>query len=116
MAKSPCIGVVKSGKITRFEDKIWLHPKGEPLKGRTAAQLMMRWSVVVSVALLMLLGSIIPATISDDLNLNNFPQQAGAKDPPCPATNSSSLPPMVNLGDQACLQVSLGTLAPGSLV
>jgi hypothetical protein len=22
MAKSPCIGVVKSGKITRFEDKI----------------------------------------------------------------------------------------------
>jgi len=116
MAKSLSIGVAKSGKITRFEDKIWLHPKGEPLKGRTAAQLMMRWSVVVSVALLMLLGSIIPATISDDLNLNNFQQQAGVKDPLCPATNVSSLPPMVNLANQTCLQVPLGTLAPGSLV
>ncbi len=116
MEKSLSIGVAKSGKITPFEGMIWLHPKGEPLKGRTAAQLMMRWSVVVSVALLMLLGSIVPATISDDLNLNNFQQQAGAKDPPCPATNTSSLPPMVNLADQTCLQVSLGTLAPGSLV
>jgi len=116
MAKSLSIGVAKIGKITRFEGMIWLHPKGEPLKGRTAAQLMMRWSIVVSVALLMLLGSIVPGTISDDLNLNNFHQQAGAKDPPCPATNVSSLPPMVNLSDQTCLQVSLGTLAPGSLV
>lgn len=107
---------MKSGKITLFEGIKWLHPKGEQLKGRTAAQLMMRWSVVVSVALLMLLGSIVPATISDDLNLNNINQQAGAKDPPCPAINVSSLPPMVTLANQTCLQVSLGTLAPGSLV
>ena len=95
---------------------MWLHPKGELLKGRTSAQLMMRWSVAVSVALLMLLGSIVPTTISNDLDLHNINQQAGAKDPPCPATNVSSLPPMVSLGDQTCLQVSLGTLAPGTLV
>ena len=110
------IGVAKSGKITRFDGMTWLHPKGEPLKGRTAAQLMMRWSVVVSVALLMLLSSMVPVTISDDLNSNDINQQAGAKDPPCPATNVSSLPPMVTLADQTCLQVSLGTLTPGSLV
>ncbi len=95
---------------------MWLHPKGELLKGRTSAQLMMRWSVVVSVALLMLLGSMVPATISNGLDLNNINQQAGAKDPPCPATNVSNLPPMVTLADQTCLQVSLGNLAPGSLV
>ena len=95
---------------------MWLHPKGELLKGRTSAQLMMRWSVAVSVALLMLLGSMVPATISNGLDLNNINQQAGAKDPPCPATNVSNLPPMVTLADQTCLQVSLGTLAPGSLV
>nr|AIF04773.1 hypothetical protein [uncultured marine group II/III euryarchaeote KM3_176_D12] len=95
---------------------MWLHPKGELLKGRTSAQLMMRWSVAVSVALLMLLGSMVPATISNGLDLDNINQQAGAKDPPCPATNVSNLPPMVNLADQTCLQVSLGTLAPGSLV
>jgi len=77
---------------------------------------MMRWSVAVSVALLMLLGSMVPATISNGLDLNNINQQAGAKDPPCPATNVSNLPPMVTLADQTCLQVSLGTLAPGSLV
>ena len=95
---------------------MWLHPKGELLKGRTSAQLMMRWSVAVSVALLMLLGSMVPAMISNGLDLNNINQQAGAKDPPCPATNVSNLPPMVTLADQTCLQVSLGTLAPGSLV
>ena len=95
---------------------MWLHPKGELLKGRTSAQLMMRWSVAVSVALLMLLGSMVPAMISNGLDLNNINQQAGAKDPPCPATNVSNLPPMVTLTDQTCLQVSLGTLAPGSLV
>ena len=77
---------------------------------------MMRWSVAVSVALLMLLGSMVPATISNGLDLNNINQQAGAKDPPCPATNVSNLPPMVTLADQTCLQVSLGNLAPGSLV
>ena len=110
------IGVAKNGQITRFDGMAWLHPKGEPLKGRTAAQLMMRWSIVVSVALLMLLGGMVPVTISDDLNSNDINQQAGAKDPPCPATNVSSLPPMVSLADQTCLQVSIGTLAPGSLV
>jgi len=76
----------------------------------------MRWSIAVPIALLMLLSTVVPTAIIEVGELSDSTFQAGPKDPPCPATDVTSLPQTVNLEDQACLQVSLGSLAPGSLV
>lgn len=76
----------------------------------------MRLSIAVSFALLMLLGSLAPIANIESIDFPDSIYNAGPKDPPCQATGVTSLPPLVNLADQTCLQVSLGSLAPGSLV
>ena len=86
------------------------------MKGRTVTPIVMRLSMVVPLALLMLLSTLAPVAMISSEELTDMSLGAGAKDPPCPATNVSTLPSQVNLADQSCMQVSLGTLAPGSLV
>jgi len=76
----------------------------------------MRWSVAAPIALLMLMSTVVPTAIIEAEELSDSTFQAGPKALACPATNVVILPQMVNLADQACLQVSLGALAPGSLV
>ncbi len=76
----------------------------------------MRWSIALPIALLMLLSTLVPTAVNEvgDLSDSNF--QAGPKALACPATDVASLPPTVGLQDQSCLQVSLGSLVPGSLL
>ena len=76
----------------------------------------MRWSVAVSFALLMLLSSLAATANNESIDVSDSIYNAGPKDPPCQATEVGTLPQMVNLTDQTCLQVSLGSLIPGSLV
>ena len=76
----------------------------------------MRWNIAVPIALILLLSTITSTAIIGSEGFSDETQFHAAKDASCPSTNLNSLPPMVNLSDQSCLQVSLGSLTPGSLV
>lgn len=76
----------------------------------------MRLTVAAPLALLIFFSTLVPFALQESIELNDFSQFATAKDPPCPATDVTNLPPVVNLANQSCLQVSLGTLTPGSIV
>ena len=65
---------------------------------------------VLTLSLCLMLGGV----PSDLEGIETF--DAGAKDPPCPATNTSSLQSGITLDPQTCLSVNLGQRAPGEVI
>ena len=70
----------------------------------------------ILLTLVLLLAVTAPMMLGDELTAVEPNDAAVAKDPPCPATDVSSLQPALVLGNQSCLQISLGSLTPGSIV
>ena len=70
----------------------------------------------ILITLTLLLSVTAPMMLGGELTSVESSDSAVAKDPPCPATGVSSLQPALVLGNQSCLQISLGSLTPGSIV
>ncbi len=70
----------------------------------------------ILLTLVLLLAVTAPMMLGDELTAVEPNDAAVAKDPPCPATDVSSLQPALVLGNQSCLQIPLGSLTPGSIV
>jgi len=70
----------------------------------------------ILIAIVLLLSASAPFLLNSDLTVEEESSAAGAKDPPCQATDAGSLTPSLVLGNQSCLQISLGSLTPGSIV
>lgn len=76
----------------------------------------MRISPVMALASLLLLSTMLSPTLVQTLESDEVEMPAGAKNANCQAVDVASLQPQITLGNQSCIQVSLGSLAPGSLV
>ncbi len=70
----------------------------------------------ILLTLALLLAVTAPMMLGGELTAVEASDAAVAKDPPCPAADVSSLQPALVLGNQSCLQISLGSLTPGSIV